>query len=84
MSQARPLVTVPPEASAEEVAAITAAVTILFEERRRSAAAVGSGPGGRPDQLDAWVSAARLSGRRAGLTRGPWRLAGRIGRRHRA
>jgi len=28
--------------------------------------------------------AARLSGRGAGFTRGPWRLAGRLSRRHRA
>ena len=82
MNGARPLVSVAPEASAEEVAAITAALSVLFEERRRAAAAAGAG--GRPDLLDAWVRAARLSGRRAGLTRGPWRLAGRIGRRSRA
>ena len=68
--------------SAEEVAAITAALTVIFEERRRAGAAAGDEDG--REQLDAWVQAARLSGRRAGLTRGPWRLAGRIGRRSRA
>jgi hypothetical protein len=76
-----PLVAVPPGAGPEEVAAIVAAVTMLVEERRRAEARAG-GEGAAP--LDAWVRASRLSGRRAGLTRGPWRLAGRIGRRSRA
>ena len=35
------------------------------------------------DRIDAWVRSARLSGRGAGFTRGPWRLAGRLSRRHR-
>jgi hypothetical protein len=77
----KPLVSVPEGATPEEVAAITAAVTLVLEERRRAATAGG---GSAPDQLDAWVRAARLSGRRTGLTRGPWRLAGRISRRSRA
>jgi hypothetical protein len=80
-----PLVAVPPGAGPEEVAAIVAALSVLVEERRRAAEAqAGGGDGGGPAPLDAWVRAARLSGRRAGLTRGPWRLAGRIGRRSRA
>jgi hypothetical protein len=77
-----PLVAVPPAAGPEEVAAIVATLTMLVEERRRAAEArAGGGDGTAP--LDAWVRASRLSGRRAGLTRGPWRLAGRIGRRSR-
>jgi hypothetical protein len=78
-----PLVAVPPTAGPEEVAAIVAAVSVLVEERRRVAEA-GARDGDEPARLDAWVRASRLSGRRAGLTRGPWRLAGRIGRRSRA
>jgi len=36
------------------------------------------------EHLDAWVRASRLTARRAGLLRGPWRLSGRIDRRARA
>jgi hypothetical protein len=80
-----PLAAVPAGAGPEEVAAIVAALSMLVEERRRAAEAQsGSGGGDRPARLDAWVRASRLSGRRAGLTRGPWRLAGRVGRRSRA
>jgi hypothetical protein len=79
-----PLVAVPAEAGPEEVAAIVAALSILVEERRRAAEAPADGRGGGgPARLDAWVRVSRLSGRRAGLTRGPWRLAGRIARRSR-
>jgi hypothetical protein len=77
-----PLVAVPSGAGPEEVAAIVAAVSVLVEQRRRAAGAP-TGDGEEPARLDAWVRASRLSGRRAGLTRGPWRLAGRIGRRSR-
>jgi hypothetical protein len=81
----RPLAAVPPGASPEEVAAIVAALSMLVEERRRAAEAQSwSGEGESPARLDAWVRASRLSGRRTALTRGPWRLAGRIGRRNRA
>jgi len=79
---ARRLASVPPGASAEEVAAIVAALATLdAEDRARTAA---GGAAGDDDRVDAWVRAARLSGRGAGLTRGPWRLGGRLGRRHRA
>lgn len=71
---------VPEGASAEEVAAIVAAVAALEEERRSAVPPPSADPG---ERLDAWVQTARLSGRRAGLMRGPWRLAGRIGRRSR-
>jgi hypothetical protein len=76
-----PLVVVPPGASAEEVAAVVATLAALTEEQHRLAAASCGDPG---DRLDAWVRAARLSGRRAGMTRGPWRLGARVGRRNRA
>jgi hypothetical protein len=59
-----------------------AALAVLEEERRRRA--LPPPPADPGERLDAWVRAARLSGRRSGLTRGPWRLAGRIGRRSRA
>jgi hypothetical protein len=77
-----PLVAVPPGASAEEVAAVVATLAALEGDRHRAAAAASCGDAG--DRLDAWVQAARLSGRRAGMTRGPWRLSARISRRNRA
>jgi alkylhydroperoxidase family enzyme len=74
-----------PDASPEELAAITAAIEVVRHERAHAAArAAASATGGDADQLDAWVRASRLSARRAGLLRGPWRLSGRIGRRARA
>jgi hypothetical protein len=65
-----------PSATPGEVAAIVAAIAEL--SRRQAATAP------RDDGLREWVHAARLSSRRAGLQRGPWRLSGRIGRRTRA
>jgi hypothetical protein len=80
---ARHLASVPPGAGAEEVAAIVAALTTIdAEDRVRAAAAAAAG--GDDDRVDAWVKAARMSGRGAGYTRGPWRLAGRLPRRKRA
>jgi hypothetical protein len=70
----RRLASVPPGATAEEVAAIVAALAVIDAEDRARAAT------GAP----AGVRSARLSGRGAGFTRGPWRLAGRLSRRHRA
>jgi len=66
-----------PAATPEEVAAIVAAIAELA--RRQAAPPVTPTAG-----LHEWVHAARLSSRRAGLQRGPWRLSGRIGRRTRA
>jgi hypothetical protein len=82
----RPLLRViSPDASPEEMAAITAAIEVVRHERAHTAArAAASATGGDAEHLDAWVRASRLSARRAGLLRGPWRLAGRIGRRARA
>lgn len=76
-----PLAAIPEGATPEEVAAIVAALTVLEDERRR---AIPPPSADRGRHLDAWVRASRLSARRAGLIRGPWRLAGRIGRRSRA
>ena len=82
MAPAPRLASVPPGATAEEVAAIVAALASLdAEDRARAAAGAVAGDG---DRIDAWVRAARLSGRGAGFTRGPWRLAGRLPRRKRA
>jgi hypothetical protein len=76
---------VSPDATAEEVAAIAAAFTVVEQERAATArAAAATTTGGDSDRLDAWVRASRLTARRAGLMRGPWRLSGRIGRRARA
>jgi hypothetical protein len=66
------------DATAEEAAAITAALTLVLRERAEAAAAPDDG------QLSEWVRAGRLTARRAGLQRGPWRLSGRVGRRARA
>jgi hypothetical protein len=66
-----------PDATPEEVAAIVAAVS----------ASLRVAPVGAPivdGSLHEWVRGSRLGARRAGLQRGPWRLSGRIGRRHRA
>lgn len=65
------------DATPDEVAAIVAAV----------GAALASAAAGGPDAAGSgsrWVHAARLSARRSGLSRGEWRLSGRIGRRARA
>jgi hypothetical protein len=67
---------VAPDATEEEVAAILAAVASL----QPTAAPADGGV----DALHEWVRSARLSARRSGLQRGPWRLSGRIGRRSRA
>ena len=66
-----------PDASPEEVAAIVAAVAVAMQPRGAAAPAAD-------DSLHEWVHGSRLGARRAGLQRGPWRLSGRIGRRHRA
>ena len=66
-----------PDATPEEVAAIVAAVSASLR-----VAPVGAAVDG--ETLHEWVRATRLGARRAGLQRGPWRLSGRIGRRHRA
>jgi hypothetical protein len=73
-----------PDASAEEVAAITAAFEVLQRERAQAAARASAAVTGDATRLDAWVHAARLTGRRSGMLRGPWRLSGRISRRSRA
>jgi len=83
MPEPPPLQVISGDATPEEVAAITAAVAVVFAEREAAAraAAVAGDPG---DHLSAWVRASRLTARRSGLMRGPWRLSGRIGRRARA
>jgi hypothetical protein len=63
-------------ASAEEVAAIVAALTVLTP-----AGAVGNAGEAESSR---WIMAGRLASRRSGLSRGDWRLSGRIGRRARA
>jgi hypothetical protein len=65
-----------PDATDEEVAAILAAVAMCTQVAAPAAGSDGT--------LQEWVRGTRLSARRAGLQRGPWRLSGRIGRRTRA
>jgi hypothetical protein len=83
---ARHLAAVPSGASSEEVAAIVAALAAIDadDRARAAAAAVVAAAEEDGDRIDAWVRSARLSGRGADFTRGPWRLAGRLSRRHRA
>ena len=63
-------------ASDDEVAAIVAALTVTMASENT---AIGEAPSG-----SRWVDASRLAARRTGLSRGDWRLSGRIGRRARA
>jgi len=66
-----------PEATPDEVAAIVAAVSEVA--RRRVQQASAHAPARSP-----WVTMTRLSARRTGAIRGPWRLSGRLTRRSRA
>jgi hypothetical protein len=81
MPDAPPLQVISGDATPDEVAAITAALATVYAERETEARAASASAG---DGLDGWVRASRLTARRAGLMRGPWRLSGRIGRRARA
>jgi hypothetical protein len=67
-----------PDATDEEVAAILAAIA---EQTRSAAVHAGTDDHG---SLREWTHASRVTSRRSGLQRGPWRLSGRIGRRSRA
>lgn len=69
-----------PTLTDDEAAAIAAVVMLLEQER----AAAASGPAAGDDTLHVWVDASRRSAQRAGLSRGPWRLSGRLPRRSRA
>lgn len=84
MPAPRHLAGVPESATPEEVAAIVAALAVIDADDRARVAAAAAAGAGDEDRIDAWVRSARLSGRGAGFTRGPWRLAGRLSRRHRA
>jgi hypothetical protein len=64
----------------EEVVAITVAVTALGEQLLAPAAEPPTNP---PDWLSVWVEASRRSAQRSSLSRGPWRISGRIARRSR-
>jgi len=70
---------VSPSATPEEVAAIVAAI-----ESCVVADAAGAVVDAPDEPLSEWVHGSRLTARRAGLQRGPWRLSGRIGRHTRA
>jgi len=78
VSARRPVLRViTPSATPEEVAAIVAAVELAVAARTRVVLA-------EPEPVSTWVSASRLTARRAGFSRGDWRLSGRLGRRARA
>jgi hypothetical protein len=77
MSTERPaLRVIDATASDEEVAAIIGALTVMMSSG--PATATDASPPSR------WIAASRLASRRTGLSRGDWRLSGRIGRRARA
>lgn len=60
-------------ATDEEVAAIIAALTVMMPSGQAAP---------ESDTVSShWVEAARFAARRSGMTRGNWRLSGRIGRR---
>jgi len=71
-----------PDATPEELAAIRAALDVV--QRERAEAAARARPGGDGERIDAWVRVSRLTARRTGMLRGPWRLSRRIDRRSRA
>jgi hypothetical protein len=68
-----------PDATPEEVAAITAAIAASMATSAPVVAA-----GSLAGSTSNWVHAARLRARRSGYARGDWRLSGRMGRRSRA
>jgi hypothetical protein len=70
---------VSPDASPEEIAAITAAIAASIAATRAESAAAAD-----TETRSSWVQAARITARRAGYSRGEWRLSGRLGRRNRA
>jgi hypothetical protein len=70
-----------PDATPEEVAAITAAITVSVASLRRAPAGDAAGT---TEEGSTWVNAARLTARRGAYSRGAWRLSGRLGRRSRA
>jgi hypothetical protein len=84
MTERPPLQVISPDATPDEVAAITAALAVVYGERQAAARAAAARAETGSGELHAWVRASRLTARRAGLTRGPWRLSGRIRRRARA
>ncbi len=67
-----------PDATPEEVAAITAAIAASMASVRVAASVDGAAG------ESSWVQAARITARRSGYSRGQWRLSGRLGRRSRA
>jgi hypothetical protein len=64
----------------EEVVAITVAVSAFAAQQ---AAPVEVAPAPRSDWLSVWVEASRRTAQRSSLSRGPWRISGRIARRSR-
>ncbi len=70
---------VSPDATPEEIAAITAAITASLASARAEASAADAG-----SVPSHWVQAARITARRGAYSRGEWRLSGRLGRRSRA
>jgi hypothetical protein len=70
---------VSPDATPEEIVAITAAIATSLAAARTDAAAAHAA-----SEPSMWVQAARISARRVGYARGEWRLSGRLGRRSRA
>jgi len=66
---------IPPDASADEVAAIIAAIASLQPDVVAPDESI---------ERSRWLDASRRSARRVGVSRGDWRLSGRVVRRARA
>jgi hypothetical protein len=79
----RRLRVITPSATPEEVAAIVAALAVV-EAEQMAAAAAAAASGSGEDAAAEWVRASRITARRGAMTRGSWRLSGRVARRSRA
>ncbi len=71
--------------SPDELVAVTVAVSALVDEAQATAAANAAAGDGAAnnEQLNVWLTASRRAAQRSSLSRGPWRISGRIARRSR-
>lgn len=74
---------VSPDVSAEELVSIVVAIELL--DREQGAAYAATAPADTTsERLDGWVTVSRRVARRSGMSRGLWRISGRVARRSRA
>lgn len=74
---------VSPDVSVEELASIVAAIELLDREQGAEHAATVAADA-TSERLDGWVTVSRRVARRSGMSRGLWRISGRVARRSRA